>query len=348
MLAHTPMPAKPKDGEKALAPQEKSANPDNQPAAAASASQPNSQPAAIAVTPSLPKKESFDFAFMSKKLKVVLLKKNSDNKEADDREMDDKKDEEDVHYAFSPEELRLLIKDKQKKRPLDAHVVVGGFARFMSQVHEDRVNRKGKFPRRIQVAYKRGDKDADGLEYEHWTAIDILVTANKTHVFYLDASGSEFNLDIIQRAVVLHPDTELTICEDVEVAGKSIALQKDNESCSTFTLDHIFHMSKLADLHQYLNAVRTADPDHANVFHVDPRQLPPVLVRNAQSMTFVKQYLADHKEWEGVKVDKQGRTLMQYVNKHMLFFPEAGRDVIGSIQHKQIQYAKRIGLTPKK
>lgn len=284
-----------------------------------------------------------DYTFIAKKLRAIIKGTYVVKAEGDDEvnEQDEKEDKE--PYAFSPEEIALLIKDKQERRAIDARVVVGNFAALISKLHRERIARVGVFPRRIQVAYKRADKnEEDGEEFEHWTSLDILLTEDRLKVFYFDTAGDWKNLTVLKRAVMLHPNAEITICDDVEDEGKQLAVQKDGESCSIFTVDNIFHMSKIPDLHNQVDSKRVQDPDYPNVYSLDPRYLPPVLVRNAQSNGFINSWIAFNQDRLHEPVNKKGHNLSQHVKSHSVFFPPNKKMVNAGIQHKQLKYASRL------
>ena len=250
-------------------------------------------------------------------------------------------------YAFTAEELRQLIALKQRTRFLDARVLVGDFESLIHQLHEERLACQGPFPRRIQVAFKRDGLDESDQEYDHWTAIDILLRHDSMGVFYLDSAGDPRNLDSIVNATINHTDTELTLCEDIEINNRSFAIQKDGESCSIFTLDSIFHMSKLHDLHDHVMHYRV--PDHSfkgkPVYCLDPGDLPPMLIRNAQSDSFMKRWMDRHPDKLDVVVDKKGLNIGEYLKRHSIFHPTIKKEINAGIQHKQMAYSLRLKLS---
>ncbi len=213
----------------------------------------------------------------------------------------------------------------------------------MAQLHHDRLQAAEPFTRRLQVAYKRDGLDETGQEYDHWTALDILVTETQLNVFYFDSAGDPRNLDVIIHAATNLPDTQLTLCEDVEVDGKSLAIQKDGESCSIFTIDHIFHMSKLEYLHEHVNRYREQDTNYASgVYNLDPRHLPPVLARNSQSVGFLKSWSEKNPALLQKPVDKKGHNILDYACSHFVFYPPINKHINTGIQHKQTRYAARL------
>ena len=276
-----------------------------------------------------------DYTFIARHLRAIVLKTDQDGRA---REVDQDP------YVFSTEELTQLIEHKKRTRFLDARVIVGNFELLVSQLHEERQSGVGAFPRRIQIAFKRAGLDEGGQEYDHWTAIDILLTRDCMNVFYLDSAGDPRNLSIIVDATTRHPDTELTLCEDIEVNGRSLAVQKDGESCSIFAIDNIFHMSKLPELHDHVNLYRVKDLSYEDkpIYCLDPGDLPAMLVRNAQSDRFMGRWMGRNTDKLEVAVDKKGHNIRDYLRIHSIFYPTIKKEINAGIQEKQIKYASRL------
>ncbi len=289
----------------------------------------------LIVTPTTPNSglPSPDYTFIAKDLRAIV--KGIDH-------LGRAPEGEHEPYVFSPEDLVQLIAHKKRTRPIDAHVVVGDIEHFIAQLHQDRLLSRGSFPRRIQVAFKRAGLDEYGEEYGHWTAIDILLNEDCMNVFYLDSVGDPRNLNIVISAVMSCPNTELTLCEDIEIDGKSLSLQKDGESCSIFTIDHIFHMSKLDNLHQLIEQYRVKEVGDKEIYCLDPRNLPPVLARNSQSTGFLKSWVEKNHDRIHDVVDKKGHAMLDYVQSHCVFYPPIKKYINAGIQHKQIQYTARL------
>ncbi|WP_237758050.1 hypothetical protein [Legionella oakridgensis] len=117
-------------------------------------------------------------------------------------------------------------------------------------------------------------------------------------------------------------------------------LQKDSSSCSIFCIDQAFHMSKIVDLHAQLAQVKKQDPKHKARLHVDPFDLPPVLVKNVQSVSFIGKYLTKHPEYEHLIINKKGQTLREYAASH--YVTTADGTIAGAIQYKQQRYRTRV------
>jgi hypothetical protein len=276
-----------------------------------------------------------DYTFIAKHLRAIVKGTDVDGHAPDDDV---------VPYVFTADDLRRLILHKKKTRMIDAHVLVGGFDAFLQQLHDERRLNLGVFPRRIQVAYQRDGLDTDGLPFEHWTALDILLTQEQMHIFYLDSAGDDRNLNIIIEDSMKYAQTELTLCEDIELDGKSFALQKDGESCSIFTIDHVFHMSKLHDLHDHVVSYRTPDAitSHTHIYSLDPRRLPAMLVRNAQSESFLREWFSKSAREFTKPVDKKEHNIIEYTKLHGVFYPPARKNINAGIQRKQLKYAARL------
>jgi hypothetical protein len=276
-----------------------------------------------------------DYTFIAKDLRAIISDTDINGRAS----LDDARP-----YAFSPDDLKRLIQLKNLTRNIDARVLVGGFQNLMGQLESERINEVGTFPRRIQVAYKRDDKDLNGNDYEHWTAIDIFLTLEGIKVFYFDFSGDPTNFELIINAVGKFPLIELTVCEDIEIDGKSLAIQKDGESCSIFTIDSIFHMSKLENLHKHIEENRIKEPGGKLLYSLDPRKLPAVLVRNAQSASFMLSWMELNSDKFNDKVDKKGRNILEYVESNSVFYPKIRKHINSGVQAKQLKYTDRLEM----
>lgn len=225
-------------------------------------------------------------------------------------------------YALDREDIEILIAAKQRKRAINCHVVAAGIPCSPHDFLEALI-RKGAA--RTQLIFR-------GPVSQHWSVLDILRAADGTlKIFFLDAAGNLFNKPGIL-AFCLKNKIDLTFC-----MGK---LQKDGFSCSIFAVDHAFHMSKIADLHEHIARVRRPSVDGRHVFTVAPIDLPAPLVKNVQSTRFLTKYLAMHPEQKKTPVNKKGQTVLEYAESYAVVNDDAR--VYGAIYHKQQQYRQKI------
>ena len=150
-------------------------------------------------------------------------------------------------------------------------------------------------------------------------------------IFFLDSIGHTTNLPQIVDFCRRHK---------VELTKSMGGLQKDFSSCSLFCTDQAFHMSKIADLHNQLDGVRTKDKKLGLTYNVDPINLTPVLVKNAQSSTFIEKYLQKHPEHESTTFNTKNQTLRDYVKAHQV--KVADGNVCSGIVYKQARYRERV------
>lgn len=140
-----------------------------------------------------------------------------------------------VPYVLSERDLKSLIEQKCKKRPMDCKVITSdselrGVMESLRVYAEDKVNPPKRFQALISFPMKNRT---------HWSALDILCENGKAQIFMLDAAGDVCNL--IRILPFLSKTIELTYC-----GGK---LQTDGKSCSIFSLAHVFKMSNMINLH---------------------------------------------------------------------------------------------------
>ncbi|WP_131782489.1 hypothetical protein [Legionella gresilensis] len=272
-----------------------------------------------------------DYTFIS----AFILTKLNETSQGDLRESQKSSNN---AYALSAQELKLLFLKKNN----DCHVITGTFEQLVSQIVTLLKNSTEQMPGRIQVAYKRTDIDLEtGEEYQHWSGMDVSVTTDKIGILYLDSAGDPSNIDIAIEIAHSLENAELTICDDFSLKYKPSAMQKDGESCSIFIADLILQMKKINDLHERI-ALHRIFNEKENYYDLDPRKLPPILFRNAQSIIFLAQCIDENEECATYRVSNKGELLMEYVARHTIFCPLVNKDVNAAIQAKQIAFARKV------
>lgn len=225
-------------------------------------------------------------------------------------------------YRLTKNDMDMLIANKQQKREINGHVIDGNNPCSVTSFLEN-ILKNGQ--KRTQLVYK-----ITGTE--HWSVLDIQRNENDTlSIFFLDSVGLTTNLPKIEEFCSKH-QIELTLA----MGG----LQKDFSSCSIFSIDHVFKLSKIADLHEQLRELRTPKPNSQNTFEVNPMDLPPELVKNAQSSTYIKSYLQKHQEYETTKINKKNQTLFAYAEAHQVQVDN--QQINRAINYKQSQYRNKI------
>lgn len=374
-----------------------------------------------------------------------------------------------VKYALSVTEIEDLIIDKNKKRKIDCRVILDDVTgkNFKAFLQQQQINQKECKDQRIQILYKLDSDDSD-----HWTTLDVLVTKTKIQIFYLDSAGDPRHVIPISFAVLAFENTELTYCED--------QIQHDGESCSIFSMDHAFHLSKIQTIHttideskkemgcdllvmelvktttkptynnidklttnhnvalvqfnkelfyidkknkictdladainqfpisskiafirfddnilyidqitnkfnlitsvasetiheldSYLEMKKQAvnksrslseneinyltnitkispDPRYKKLYTMEPIDLPAVLVKNAQSFSFLKRYETENQNKMAEKINKKGQTLAEYTQAHKFFHAGLKKHVNLAIQYKEVVYKNRLAALSKK
>ena len=229
-----------------------------------------------------------------------------------------------IRYRMTREDLEILIGLKKQKRELNCHVIDGTTP---CSVEDFLTNLIKNGPERTQLIFKKTGS-------EHWSVMDIQRDKKgKLKIFFLDAIGEQKNLAVV-----------LDFCRrhNIEISSAMGKLQKDYSSCSIFSIEHAFRMSKMTDLHQQIDKIKKKSPNAKFGFDVDSADLPPILVKNAQSATFIQEYLKKHPEHEETKFGRKGLTLRQYVDMHQRVVGETR--VPGAIRDKQERYRNKINF----
>lgn len=221
-------------------------------------------------------------------------------------------------YRLTKKDIEILIENKKKKKELNCYVIEGEKPLSLDLFFEN-IAKSGAT--RTQLIFK-----VSGTE--HWSAMDIhRDKEGKLKIFFIDAAGSYYNQPAVL-ALCRKEKIEVTFCMD--------GLQKDFFSCSIFSVDHAFHMSKIPDLHEQIDRVKVKSSILDYVSTVAPIDLPPVLVKNVQFKDFLEQYLAKNKKYETVKINKKGQTLREYIESHKNI------EEMDAIEYKQKKYREKI------
>ena len=265
-----------------------------------------------------------DLAIAAKEKKILdwMIKRKNELKDLVKKSLNDPT----TDLALSLNELTTLVEIKKLKRPINCYVIEEKTPFPLDELLNS-IAKEGK--ERTQIIYKLSKK------IRHWSALDVKRDSQGTlTVFLLDAPGNvrNENEDAIKKYCEEHK-IKLIIAK-----GK---IQKDNFTCSIYSLDHVFHMSKMIDLYEQLDKVKVQDPKIPYFYSVSTLDLPPVFLKNAQSTTFLKDYLERHPEAENIVINKKGQTLSEYVKSHQRI-NESGKVIPEGIIYKYKQYISRI------
>ncbi len=174
----------------------------------------------------------------------------------------------------------------------------------------------------------------------HWWPIDMQVKNGKLQAIVMEAGFSPCTPSTINKIKSRFPDSDVyaLIPDEVKIGDKmrTRMLQADNNSCSRFTLEHIFHMQRhdmfaLFDQHKASFAAPPplpANTDYKNIsqsdirasdyeyYHVTLGNMPKeaaFLFRDTQSLSIIKS-LSD--ELKSMVINKKGETLLESVERH--------------------------------
>jgi esterase/lipase len=260
---------------------------------------------------------------VTQKLDAIYNKaKNRKSAIASDQALNPSAQEDALRYRLTREDIEILIVNKKKKRAINCHVIDGAVPCSVSDFLENIVQKGQK---RTQLIFKVATT-------EHWSTMDILRHENGTlSIFFIDAIGHKTNMPEVVAFCDVH---------QFELTQSLGGIQKDFASCSVFCADHAFHMSKIPDLHEQINAVRTKVPGSNLTYEVDPMNLPPVLVKNVQSTGMIKNYLQKHPEQGATPLNKKEQTLINYAESHHIMIE--GQKIYNAVGYKQSKYRKRI------
>jgi len=128
----------------------------------------------------------------------------------------------------------------------------------------------------------------------HYTVIDY--QASMQQCIIMDAAGDDRQLNLLQlyeripeiKSIIYVKNENYNYGTEV----KKTSLQKDNISCSIFSLDHVLSAGLSPNLHTKFKDIKKAETP--NIGYITWFEAPHELVRNAQSPTFRNTYLERH------------------------------------------------------
>ncbi|KTD37688.1 Dot/Icm T4SS effector [Legionella nautarum] len=229
---------------------------------------------------------------------------------------------------------------------------------FVDSIYEKAAHLKDNETLRFQVAIKVNDV--------HWTAVDMEVSNKSVKMLNIDALGDESGitaaLDIFLKLAEKYPNYSTDSPEfkfrwlkhgtirgaDDKVQG----IQYDNESCSRFTLDHLFHLNNIDsfalleakenDFSEYNFSKQVKSFDASNM----PKEFA-FLYRDSQSKTSFAS-LPDHLKSQ--VINKKGQTLETSEAAHTgeKIVKGTGKTANLAIEHKKTGFSTDARLLSKK
>lgn len=159
---------------------------------------------------------------------------------------------EDSH--FSVEAMAVAVADKKNRRAkkgleFNCFVLDGDadeFADFVSLLEK---NKKDIFDKtRFQIVYRTRTVNNPPHHGYHWSAADVQIKNNKLSFYLIDAAGV---LPVILECCVLIKKCSPTAI--IRYSGGMI--QNSPKNCATFSLDHVYRLAKIQNLHEKLEAI---------------------------------------------------------------------------------------------
>lgn len=187
------------------------------------------------------KRESPPQVHSAKQVLAELENEKKDNTISEDR----------YEERFTPGAMLIAIADKKKRRAkkglefncimLNREDVNGDeLVKCLRFLEKEKLN----IPNNTRFQMICGSR-AVRRDFHHWSAIDVLVKDGKLHFYVLDAANVSYAVVSIMREIYLN-------CPNSVMTYTSGFMQRDQFNCATFSLDHVFRLAKILDLHEQL------------------------------------------------------------------------------------------------
>lgn len=193
------------------------------------------------------------------------------------------------HRAFGAEAARLLVYLENKERIIRAEpalnccVVESGSNTQFSNILQDLVSLSPQIERttRMQFLVKQGG---------HYTAVDMKLSPEGHEFIVLDSAGDpRYMAHYMKLSALINKDgsrpffSKGYIVVGLSPDGSDI-LQEDCYSCPMFAFDFVRQLSRMDELYSLVASVANKDG------YVSWNNMPPQLVCNAQSFTWLRKY----------------------------------------------------------
>jgi hypothetical protein len=193
-----------------------------------------------------------------------------------------------VTKQVSVEHLRLFIEDEKQRRialgsdPFECYVIdISTLKNFLTQLEASAdVNKKFQL-----IIHNTG----------HYLTLDILWTQQEKKCLLLDAPNNVKMMHAYFALSVFSFDRIFVASDKVNEDGSSNNLQRAFYGCRIFSFDHAIQLSKL-DIYSSLEKIIEKKSPKSLSCAVPWKQLPMQLIWNAQSLTFLHDYLDKNKE----------------------------------------------------
>lgn len=274
---------------------------------------------------------------------------------------------------WSQETVNAVIAAKAGKRATKGLTLNCYSLDINARADEDEKFNKAHLNAFANSIYERAQTLADGETFRfqvavkvnnvHWTAVDMEVANNSVKMLNLDAMGDESGIsaaeEMFHQLADKYPNSD-----DADAADnfkysylklklidgthdKTQGVQYDNNSCSRFTLDHLFHLSNMDTFQalendQAFKKYKLYDEGrtHRIVQSFDSNTMPrefAFLYRNTQSKT---SFASLPDELKQQVINKKGQTLAQSEAAHTQTVQIEGKDKLSN----QAIYTKKTGF----
>jgi hypothetical protein len=243
---------------------------------------------------------------------------------------------------WSPEVMALAIAAKKKARSeknevfncfvLDREAWEDELLKFISYLKDSLTSLPDKT--RLQLAVRQG---------VHWTAFDIQVVDGNLNIFCLDAIGNSSAEDATYEFLKNFPQAKIYFYKSdlffdiIRYEFRQRAIQYDNFSCSRFTLDHLFHLSRI-DLFTIFEKQNLEKIGPISVVSTENLTGPLASIfRNTQSWAVLNSLPS---EMQNQVINKKGQPLLESARAHSKMI--GGKLLNQSIEYKKGVFIKKI------
>tara|TARA_R110000868_G_scaffold15698_15_gene71662 strand:+ start:3569 stop:4435 length:867 start_codon:yes stop_codon:yes gene_type:complete len=216
---------------------------------------------------------------------------------------------------FPIEAMRTLVEAEKDRRieaeepdMFDCEVIDADNPEEVQQFHEtilSKMPNPGDDPLRFQGIVKNG---------AHYTAFDFELSGdNQSRYFMVDAAGAWNNQQFLKGLKNTGIDFKVDIAVANEKDGAINGIQTDIRSCAAMALDHACQLSWMTGTN---DIYQTIDEKHDKNGCISWTDLPPELVWNAQSYTWLDNYVNKNPEKCNEPLPAIGQTMKEVLEEN--------------------------------
>lgn len=244
-------------------------------------------------------------------------------------------------YILNAEEMRIVVAEKKSKQQVDRQLNCEIFDKMDSPEFKkyliELISNKDLIGQRFQIVIQSSERQ--GLDY-HWSAADILVKDDDIEILHFDSithsvkwypQGGLNGEELYRILQSINSTKPIKLIDShTQVKDKDVSLQRDHESCSILALSIALTMSKIANLHNLLDAKKEwQSSNNVKSYSIAAVNLPALLLKNAQDANVIKHYqeVRQNDDLNKILTKKGNKNIEEYTTERSHMIPSEDESI---------------------